>query len=147
MAAAELSGKVDTVQRYYRAWQNGAWISRRNMPMPKSCLRTTALDRQKNVELFARPCGISEEQLETILSKPHGLHGLMTGKLYFPVQAEADHKRHIALELGVLISEHLIKHKGQCEDVYLALGDICRRTRETERKRTLPLKKRTKAWY
>jgi hypothetical protein len=58
---------------------------------------------------------------EAILSQPHGLRRLMTGKLHFPAQADADHKRHKALELALLISEHLVKNGGQFQDVYLAL--------------------------
>ena len=39
----------------------------------------------------SRKFGISKEQLETLLSQPYGLRRLITRKLYFPVQADADH--------------------------------------------------------
>jgi hypothetical protein len=44
----------------------------------------------------------------------------MTGKFYFPAHTDADHKRHVAFELALLISNHLIKG-GKFEDVYFAL--------------------------
>lgn len=45
----------------------------------------------------------------------------MIGKIYLPAHADVDHKRHMALELALLISDHLMKHGGKFEDVYFAL--------------------------
>ena len=58
--------------------------------------------------------------METILSQSHGLRRLITGKLYFPVQAEADHKKHVALELAMVMAEHLTQG-GQFEDLYVSI--------------------------
>ncbi len=45
----------------------------------------------------------------------------MTRKYYFPAHADADHKRYIALELALLISDFLVKKGGKLEDIYFAL--------------------------
>ena len=45
----------------------------------------------------------------------------MTGKLYMPAHGEIDHKRHVSLQLALLISDHIIKHSGKFVDFYLAL--------------------------
>ena len=111
--------KVDTVRRYHQQWKKDPGLERRYAYV-KSLFNKTAQDRDKNVDLFARACGIEKEMLETILSQPHGLRRLMTGKFYFPAPADADHKRHVALEMALLISDHLIKNGGKFWDVYIA---------------------------
>jgi hypothetical protein len=80
--------------------------------------------------LFARAYGISKEQLEVILSKPHGLRSLMTGKYHFPAHADADHRRNIALELAVLFSDHLVNDKGNYEDIYFAFKRYLREAKK-----------------
>jgi hypothetical protein len=44
----------------------------------------------------------------------------MSGKLYFPGQADADYRQYVVLELALLISDHLIENGGNFEDVYFA---------------------------
>jgi hypothetical protein len=112
--------KVDTVRRYHQQWKNDPVFEKRYIFI-QSLFKKTAPDRESNLELFARVCGITKEQFEAILYQPHGLRRLMTNKIYLPVQADADHRRHMALELALLITEHLIKNKGKFEDVYFAL--------------------------
>jgi len=118
--AEEVDVKVDTVRRYHQQWKKDPGLERRYAYV-KSLFKKKTPDREYNIELFAKAWTIPKEQLEAILSQPHGLRRLMTGKFYFPVHADADHKRHIALELALLISDHLTKHGGQFEDVYFAL--------------------------
>jgi site-specific recombinase XerD len=83
--------------------------------------RFRAPDRDRNIELFAEFCGISKEEFEAILPRPHGLTRFLTGKFYFPVQADVDHKRCITLELAILMSDFLVKEGGKFEDIYFAL--------------------------
>jgi hypothetical protein len=110
-----------TAFRYFRQWkQLGANFERRYAYV-QSLFDKKAPDRDKNIELFAGACGISKEQFETILLKPHGLRRLLTGKYHFPAHEEADLKRHIALELALLMSDFLIKQGGKLEDIYFAL--------------------------
>jgi hypothetical protein len=118
--AKKVGVKVDTVRRYHQQWKKDPGLERRYAYV-YSLFKKTAPDRDKNIELFARVWGIEKERLETILSQPHGLRRLMTGKFYFPAHAYADHKRHVILELALLISDHIIKHSGEFVDFYLAL--------------------------
>ena len=121
VVAEELNIKVPTACRYFQHWKKLGPNFERQYAYTKELFKKTAPDRDKNIELFARICGIQKEHFEAILSQPHGLRRFMTGKLYFPANADADHKRHKALELALLISDHLTKHGGKFEDVYFAL--------------------------
>jgi hypothetical protein len=119
--AGELKMEETTVCRYFRDWKRLGPHFEPRYTYVQSLFKKTAPDRDENVELFARACNIPKEQLEAILSQPHGLRRLMTGKLYFPANADADHKRHLSLELALLIADHLTKNGGKLEDVYFAL--------------------------
>jgi hypothetical protein len=119
--AIELKVKDATVFRYYRDWKKLGPNFERQYAFVKSLFSNTSTERDKNLELFSRACGVSKEQFETILSTPHGLRRFLTGKYYFPIQADADHKRYVALQLALIISDHLINNKGRFEDVYSAL--------------------------
>ncbi len=87
----------------------------------KSLFSKTSPDRDKNIELFAKTCGIEKEEFETLLSQPHGLQRLMTGKIYLSAHADADHKRSLALELALLFSDHVINNGGKFEDIYFGI--------------------------
>jgi hypothetical protein len=118
--AEELKMERATVYRYYRDWKRLGPNFETQYAYVKSLFTKTAPDRDKNIELFAKACGISEEEFEAILSQPYGLRRFLTGKIYFPVQADADHKRHIALELTILMSDLLAKEGGKFSDIYFA---------------------------
>jgi hypothetical protein len=87
-----LKAKEATVFRYYRDWKKLGPNFDQQYAYVKSLFGKNSPDRDKNLELFSKTCGISKEEFEAILSTPHGLHGFLTGKLYFPIQADADHK-------------------------------------------------------
>jgi hypothetical protein len=112
---------IKTVYRYFRQWKQLGVNFERRYSYVQSIFDKKAPDRDKNIELFAGVCGISTEQFETILLKPHGLRRLITGKYHFPAHEEADLKRRIALELAILMSDFLIKQRGKLEDIYFAL--------------------------
>jgi hypothetical protein len=116
-----LNIKKPTVQRYFRQWKKIDPNFDKQYAYIKEIFKKTAPDREKNVELFAQTLGIEKEQFEAILSQSHGLRRFLMGKLYFPVQGEADHKLHIALVLALLIADHLVRNGGKYEDVYTAL--------------------------
>jgi hypothetical protein len=118
--AAELKANESTVQRYFRDWKQIGLDFKKEYAFAKELFKKTNRERNKNIELFAGMLKIKKEELETILSQPHGLRRLITGKLYFPVQAENDHRQHLALAVAILLTEHLT-HGGQFEDVLLAL--------------------------
>jgi AraC-like DNA-binding protein len=119
--AGELKMEETTVYRYFRDWNRLGPNFERQYAYVRSLFSKTAPDRDKNIELFAKVCGISKEQFEVILSQPHGLRRLMTGKYHFPAHADVDHKLHKSLELAILISDHLVNDKGSFEDIYFAL--------------------------
>ena len=119
--ARELITKEATVFRYYRNWKKLGPNFDRQYTFVKSLFNKSSPDREKNLELFSRSCGISQEEFETILSTPHGLRQFLAGKYYFPIQADADHKRSMALELALLLTDHLVKNKGYYQDVFVAL--------------------------
>jgi hypothetical protein len=119
--AKEFSIKEPTVCRYFRDWQRLGPNFEKQYAYVKGLFKKTAPDRDRNIELFAGKLGIPKEQFEAILSQPHGLRRFLTGKLYFPIQAQAAHKMSVSLQLGLLFSDHLIKNGGKFEDVCLAL--------------------------
>ncbi|MBN1368295.1 MAG: hypothetical protein JW967_10265 [Dehalococcoidales bacterium] len=119
--AEELKMPMSTACRYFRDWQRIGPNFERRYAYVKSLFNKKAPDRDSNIELFAKVCQISKEQFETILSQPHGLQRLMTGKYYFPGHADVDHNKAIAFKLALLITDHLIKDGGKFEDIYLAL--------------------------
>jgi len=119
--AEEVKMEETTVYRYFRDWKRLGPNFERKYAYVQSLFKKTAPDRDENIELFAKAWGIPKEQIETILAQPHGLRRLMTGKFYFSAHANADHILHIALELALLVSDHLIKHKGKFDDIYLGL--------------------------
>jgi hypothetical protein len=119
--AEELRMEVSTTCRYFCDWKRVGPNFERKLTYIQSLFKKTTPDRDYNIELFAKTWGISKEQLETILSQSHGLRRLMTGKFYFPAHADIDHKRSVALELALLISDHLTKNGGKFVDVFYAL--------------------------
>ena len=85
--AQELNMKETTACRYFRDWQRQGPDFERQYAYLKELFKQTSPDRAKNIQLLARTFGITEEEFESLLSRPHGLRQLMTGKLYFPMQA------------------------------------------------------------
>ena len=92
----------------------------------KDLLKKTSPDKDKNLELIAGVLGVSLEELDAILSRPHGLKSFLSHRLYFPANADLDHKMHVALRLGIILSDHLVKQRGRYEDVYAALSHYLR---------------------
>lgn len=122
--------KLETVRRYHQQWQKNPNFEQQYAYI-KGLLKKDVPDRERMIELCARAAGITKEQFETILHQPHGLRRLMTGKFYFPGHADVDHKRYVALELAMLISDHLIKHGGRYEDVSFAFQRWMRDNQES----------------
>jgi hypothetical protein len=119
----EIAGLVDvkpeTVRRYYLQWRQEP-VHREGYAYARHLFARVNPRRDSNLELFARAWGITREQLEIVLSQPHGLRRLMTGKIYAPAHAADDHKRYVAFEVALLIAEHLTNHGGKFEDVEFA---------------------------
>jgi Sec-independent protein translocase protein TatA len=126
----ELKMEVTTVRRYFRDWKRLGPNFERKYAYVKSLFIKDAPDRDKNMELFSNTCGISKEQFEISLSQPHGLRRLLTGKYHFPAHADADHKRHIALELAILITDFLFKKGGKFGDIYSAFKHYMQEAKE-----------------
>jgi hypothetical protein len=110
-----------TAYRYFRNWKGLGPNFDTQYTYVKSLFVKTAPDRDRNIELFAKACGISKEEFEAILSRPHGLRRFLTGKFYFLVQADVDHKKCIVLELAILMSDFVVKEGGKLGDIYFAL--------------------------
>jgi hypothetical protein len=119
--AEELKMNEATAFRYFRDWRRIGPNFDKYYDYIKNLFMKTVPDRDRNIELFAIFCGISKEEFEAILPRPHGLTRFLTGKFYFPVQADVDHKRCITLELAILMSDFLVKEGGKFEDIYFAL--------------------------
>jgi hypothetical protein len=119
--AEELKMKETTVFRYFRDWQRLSPDSKRRCAFVKQLFRKDAPDRENNVEIFSRMLGIEKEEFEAILSRPHGLRQLVTGKLSFPLNAEVDRKRHVIFELAVLFADHVVENEP-------VISSACRRS-------------------
>jgi hypothetical protein len=117
--AVEIAEKVGvpigTVRKYHQQWKKNPNLDQQQAYL-KELIKDGAPDRDRNLELIAKTAGVKREEIEAILSQPHGLRRMMTGKFYFPGNAEADHKRYVAFELAMFISNHLIS-TGKFEDV------------------------------
>jgi hypothetical protein len=125
----ETGVRVDTVRRYHLQWKKDPGFEKL-YSYTKSLFDKNTPSRDGNIELFARAWGIDKERLEAILSQPRGLQRLLSGKFYFPVQAEVDNKRRMALDLALLIFDHLTKRGGKFEDVYFALKRYLRERKQ-----------------
>jgi hypothetical protein len=110
---------ISTVYKYYQQWKKNPEFVH-DLSYYKFILDKSAPDRERSIEVTAGLLGMTKEEVETILHQPYGLRRLLSGKMYFPVQADAAHKRYIALKLAVLISDHLLKKDGKLDDVYFA---------------------------
>ena len=109
-----------TVYKYHQQW-NASPDLEQSLCYFRWIFHPKAPDYEKSKEVTAIIFGMSKEQLEDILYKPYGLRRLLSNKIFSPAHAEAAHKRHIALELALLIADHLTKDGGKLEDVYLAI--------------------------
>jgi hypothetical protein len=120
--------EIATVYKYHQQWSKNPEIEK-YVDYYKGLFNKSAPDRDKAIEISARLFGISPEQLETLLHQPSGLKRLLSGKVYFPVQTQAAHKRYVAFEMAILISDHLIKNGGKFEDVFLAFQHWMKKNR------------------
>ncbi len=118
--AKELEMKEATAKRYFQQWKKLGPDFERMYIFTKGLFKRTAPDRDSNLSLFAKAYGIPKEELETLLSRPHGLRRLLTGKFYFSAHAGADHKLHIVLEVALFFSDYLTKNGGKIADVCYA---------------------------
>jgi hypothetical protein len=119
--AGDLNARETTVFRYFRDWQHRGPKFDVQYAYARELFKKTNSEREENIKRFAGLCGIEKDQLEDILSQPYGLRRFMTRKFHFPVEEEADNKRSLALELAVVISNHLVNEKGKFSDVYVAI--------------------------
>jgi len=128
--AKELRMKESTAKSYFQQWKRlGPNFDRRHIYL-KGLFKKTNPNRDRNLDLYARAWGIEKEELETLLAQSHGLRRLMTGKFYLPEHANADYKFHVAMEVALFISDHLIKSGGKIEDVRFALERLMKERME-----------------
>ncbi len=143
-AAKELGMKESTAKRYYYDWKKLGPNFDQRYTYTKELFKKTNPNRDRNLELYARVWGIHIEELETILSQPNGLRRLLTGRFYFPGHANADYKRHVALEAAVFITEHLIEKGGKFEDVLHALERLMKERQEYRNEEEINIKEENK---
>jgi len=122
--AKELGAKNPTVFRYFTDWRRLGPNFDKQLAYVKELFKKTAPDREKNIELFVKMLGIDKDKFEAILEKPYGLKQFLAKRFYFPIMEGADHKRHVALQLGILIAEHLVAESGNFQDVYFSLRTL-----------------------
>ena len=133
--AEALGLKIETVYTYHRQWKKDPEFDKAYAYL-KRVLDKRAPDREPTLKLVAKISGMDKKEFETLLQKPHGLKRLMMGKIYFPKQSDADHRRYVALEIAMLIFNHT-NGKGGIEDVYHAFErwlDEYKKRRESEEK-------------
>lgn len=138
--ARELEMKESTAKRYFQDWKKHGPNFDKQYAFTQGLFKKTAPDRDYNIDLFARAFGIPKEELEAILAKPYGLRQLMTGKLYFPGNADADHKLHVVLVVALCISDYLVKGGGKVEDVLYAFERLMKENQESRRQEDADIK-------
>ena len=114
--ARELEANTSTVLKYFGQWKRLGPDYKRACAYLKKLVDPKSPDREHNLELMARGFGIAKEELESILSKPYGIRRLVSGKHYFPVNADADHKMSLALELALFFTDLLTEQGATLED-------------------------------
>jgi len=140
----ELKMERNTVCKYFRDWERLGPNFERQFAFVKQLFKKEAPDRDSNIEIFSKMLGIEKEQFETILSEPYGLRRFLSGKFYFPVSSDADHKMHVTLELAVLFSDHLIRKAGKFEDVYSALKRYMQEVKEQREEKDADIEEENK---
>ncbi|MFC2038367.1 hypothetical protein ACFLUG_01155 [Chloroflexota bacterium] len=138
--ARELEMKVKTAERYFQDWKAIGPNFEERHSFVKELFKKDNPDRDSNLEMYASVWGIKKEELETILAQPNGLKRLMTGKFYLPGHANADYKRHVALEVALLISDHLIKNGGKFADVLYAFERLMKENQENRKEEDANIK-------
>ncbi|MFC1953066.1 hypothetical protein ACFLWR_02925 [Chloroflexota bacterium] len=133
--ATELGMKKSTSIRYFQDWKRLDPDFKKQYSFVKGLLKKTAPDRESTLEMLAGVFGISKEELETILIKPHGLRQLLTGKIVLPGQPNAEYKSKVSLKLALLISNHLVKNGGKFEDVRFAFERLMKKNQEYRNER------------
>ena len=121
VVARELRAKESTVFTYFRQWKRFGPYIRKQIVFIKGLLAEVSPDRDRMMTFFAETCGITVEEFQAILSIPHGLRRLLTRTIQLPVHKDISEKRVMALDIAIVIQDHLVNHRGNYEDVLYAL--------------------------
>ncbi|HEY95180.1 MAG TPA: hypothetical protein G4O15_09625 [Dehalococcoidia bacterium] len=128
--AAELRANKKTVFRYYRQWKKMGPNFEKQLAYVKGLLDKNSPDRDRMLEFFADTAGITVEELLVILSTPHGLRRILTRTMPLPVHKDIAEKRVMALDIAMVVQDHLLNHRGQYEDVLFALNHLMKQNQK-----------------
>jgi hypothetical protein len=117
--------KEDTAFRYHREWQQRGPHYEERYAFIQEMLHNVSLgQRDKTVGLLAKVWGTDKENMESVLSTPHGLGRLLGGKILLPSREKTCHKMQMSLELGYILADYLVKRHGRCSELYLTLKEF-----------------------
>jgi hypothetical protein len=120
--------KASTVATYYKQWKKYGNLDPQ-VAYLKELLKKDSTVRDQTLDIWANSFKVPREELETIVHQPNGIKRMLTRKIYFPAQKEADMKRFIALQLALLLTDHLLTSGGDFEEVYQSLKQLLQRNR------------------
>lgn len=132
--AAELRANKKNVFRYFRQWKKIGPNFEKQLAYIKGLLNKDSPDRERMLKFMADIAGITVNELLIILSKPHGLRRLLTRTIPLPVHKEIANKRVMALDIAMVIQDHLLNHGGQYEDVLFALNHLMKQNQKRRQK-------------
>jgi hypothetical protein len=130
----ELKVNPYTVFTYFRQWRRIGPNFEKQLKYIKGLLADGSPDRDRMLMFISDTVGISVTELLIILSKPHGLRRLLTRTLPLPVHEDIAIKRVMALDIAMVIQNHLLNHRGQYEDVLYALNHLMKQNQKHREK-------------
>jgi hypothetical protein len=126
-----LDANLSTVQTYYRQWKKQGPGFEKFYNFVEPLFRKGSSERDNTLAAIARLLQVSREELERVLERPHGLRCFLSGKLRFPLNDEANRKTYMAIQLAMLLSEHLVERQGKFADFCRAMRRLLAEERAT----------------
>lgn len=123
-AARELDMKESTAQRYFRQWKLAGPNFETTFAYARKLIKPGSPGREDFLAGMASACKVSVEELETALSRPHGLRRLMTGKIMFPGHEDARKRLQRIFGVAIFLDSRLAKHGMTFEDVSFAFEQL-----------------------
>jgi hypothetical protein len=122
---------IGTVKRYHHQWKNVRNLDKR-VRFLKELFKTDSVVKEQTIDLWAKAFMVPKEELEAIIHQPNGIKHILTRRFYFTASKEADYKRFIALELALVISDHLIERGGRFDGVYQSLKQLLEKEKRSQ---------------
>ena len=130
----ELRAKESTIFTYFRQWKHVGPHIDKQLVFFKGLLAEGSPDRERWMTFFAETTGTTVEELQAILSTPHGLRRILTRTIQLPVHKDIANKRVMSLDIAIVISDHIVIHGGTYEDVLNTVNLLLKQSQKHRQK-------------